>query len=99
MDYWYLETYGRKPRFDLKKFNLDRKGLRVFDFHPIHLALNTPNLKYYERYKHLIRRPKRSQTVQFAGEGINTLFENLVRYIVKNKIRAYQLKEIYRFYK
>jgi len=27
---------------------LQRKGLKVFDFHPIHVFLNTENIKRYE---------------------------------------------------
>lgn len=36
---------------------LDREGLRVFDFHPIHLFLNTDNLNLYGKTRNVHRKP------------------------------------------
>lgn len=30
---------------------LDRRGLKIFDFHPIHIALNTEDMEMYYRYR------------------------------------------------
>lgn len=99
LDYWYLETFGPKAKFDLKNLRCHQPGLKVFDFHPIHLALNTPSLKYYEKHKHLYHQPANIKKARFEGQGIGTLFEKFIKYLVKNKVKTYQLKEIYRQYK
>lgn len=88
LDYWYMERYNH-PKFSLKAIDL-QEGLKIFDFHPIHLALNTPSLSYYENYK----RTKR--IVTYPGKGTRTLFFELIDYLEKNKIPTYTLKEVMR---
>ena len=44
--------------FKLEQFNLKNNGLKVFVFHPIHIFLNTNDLKIYQRAKKNIWRRK-----------------------------------------
>jgi len=44
-------------------------GLRVFDFHPIHVFLNTESLNRYERTRHLHQNPKELIKHRFEGHG------------------------------
>lgn len=44
-------------------------GLKVFDFHPIHVFLNTENLYRYERTRHLHRNPKELLGHRYEGYG------------------------------
>jgi len=100
MDYWYLENFGQETDFTLKSLNLKKPGLKVFDFHPIHLSLNTPNLTYYEKcrqkYPHLHQTPSAIEKECYQGDGIFTLFEKLINYLVEKNIPTYTLKEIYK---
>lgn len=101
LDYWFMEFSGPHPKLKLSSLKLNRPGLKVFDFHPIHLDLNTPNLKYYEKYKHLFSDKLKTQNthpVRYEGNGMSTLFQNLIKYITSNKIKTYKLKEIYQKY-
>jgi hypothetical protein len=44
-------------------------GLKVFDFHPIHVFLNTENLDRYERTRQLHQNPKELIKHRFEGYG------------------------------
>lgn len=45
-------------------------GLRIFDFHPIHVFLNTENLDRYERTRHLHYNP--AELIKHRYEGYGT---------------------------
>ncbi|PYC29552.1 hypothetical protein DMO17_02330 [Aquipseudomonas alcaligenes] len=48
---------------------LGRDGLMVFDFHPIHVYLNTENLQRYERTRSLHCQPGELIQERFSGSG------------------------------
>jgi len=53
-------------------------GLKVFDFHPIHVFLNTESLERYERTRHLHHNPKELIKHRYEGYGTrNRLIELL----------------------
>jgi hypothetical protein len=53
-------------------------GLKVFDFHPIHVFLNTESLDRYERTRHLHHNPKELTKHRYEGYGTrNRLIELL----------------------
>ena len=39
------------PNFDLDEINLNDSGVKVFDFHPSHVYMNTRSLDEYENIK------------------------------------------------
>jgi hypothetical protein len=47
---------------------LSRQGLRVFDFHPIHLFLNTNNLEQYEETRSFHQNP--NELIKYRSESI-----------------------------
>jgi hypothetical protein len=54
------------------------KGLKVFDFHPIHVFLNTESLDRYERTRPLHQKPKELIKHRYEGYGTrNRLIELL----------------------
>lgn len=67
----------------------DESSLFVFDFHPIHLYLNSPNIEFYDRYKHL------KNAIKFDGIGSLTFFNALCDAMKKNNIKAKSLKSIF----
>ena len=57
---------------------LAREGLKVFDFHPIHVYLNTEDLSRYERTRPLHGDPLELVKHRYAGEGTRTALEFLL---------------------
>ena len=54
---------------------LERPGLRVFDFHPVHIALNTEHLNRYKNLKDSQQYPGVVFNAAFAGYGTRNKFE------------------------
>lgn len=55
-----------------------RGGLKVFDFHPIHVFLNTESLARYERTREIHHNPEALSKQRYAGEGTRTVLETLL---------------------
>lgn len=55
-----------------------RKGAKVFNFHPIHVFLNTENLERYERTRAIHRNPQALNKQRYVGEGTRTALETLL---------------------
>jgi len=55
------------------------KGLRVFDFHPIHIFLNTESLDRYERTRPFHNNPKELIKHRYQGYGTRKRFIELTR--------------------
>ena len=55
-----------------------KKGLRVFDFHPIHIFLNTENLKRYELTREFHRNAQILLKYKYEGNGTRTFFLQLL---------------------
>jgi hypothetical protein len=53
-------------------------GLKVFDFHPIHVALNSPNLQCYEDSRPVHNDRARLREFSCSGEGVRTALERLL---------------------
>ncbi len=55
-----------------------RDGLRVFDFHPIHIFLNTENLQRYERTREIHNNPKELIKYRYGGIGVRNKLIDLI---------------------
>lgn len=79
------------PSWYLDNLNMEL----VFNFHPIHLFLNTDNMQRYELakvYNSDYRRLK--EYVNSKNNGIFNFFENLVRYAKENQYEFSWIKEL-----
>ena len=82
MDFWMTKNWkneNHKP-FDQKIIDkcLNNEGLYVFDFHPIHIALNTRNFNDYQRVKERITSNKENPfNLTYSGVGCRDFFERL----------------------
>lgn len=66
-------------RFELAELELQRPGMKVFNFHPVHLYLNSPDMLYYAAHKEAIRDPRHGPTLRLRdAPGVRTLFRELV---------------------
>lgn len=66
--------FKNTPIQDLTK----RSGLKVFDFHPIHVFLNTESLARYERTREIHRDPETLRKHRYAGKGTRATLETLL---------------------
>lgn len=57
---------------------LDRDGLKVFDFHPIHVFLNTENLSRYEDTRAIHNQPEILIKNRFSGYGTRSVLEHIL---------------------
>ncbi len=84
--------------FDLSQLRLDKKGLKIYNFHPIHIFMNTKSNEHYESYKQFYHQLEVLMDSRWKGKGIGTLFVELLQYLNKNRIPTYTCKEIYEEY-
>ena len=62
----------------LDVFNFLDKGLNIFNFHPIHIFLNSEKLQRYENSRHIHHDPKELIKIRFNGYGVRTFFKKLI---------------------
>lgn len=79
--------------------NMNKPGLKIFNFHPIHIYLNTNSMiSYYEKMKRLHPIRKQSPAVlsryREKGEGIGTFFDLFCEYIIRSQSTTYCLHEL-----
>ena len=93
-----LECFQADPlyRLSLSKFNGD--GLKIFNFHPIHILLNTARFKTYEKFKSLnLTTDQCTKDVidkhRWSGNGPRRLFMELVEYLRSGGFFLYELIE------
>ena len=53
--------------------------LKVFNFHPIHIYLNTENLIRYENTRHLHKKPKELIKYRYSGFGVRSFLLELLK--------------------
>jgi len=73
--FWEDDVYcssNEKP--DINEY-ISYIGPKIFDFHPIHIFLNTENLSQYEKYKHF---PSESY-INKNRIGIKNFFQDLIK--------------------
>lgn len=56
---------------------LDTEGVYVFDFHPVHVMLNTPRPDFYFSARDRYRAGEPSQQLRYQGYGVGTFFQEL----------------------
>ncbi len=56
------------------------EGIKVFDFHPIHIFLNTEDMDRYEKTRAWHRSPQVLQAHRYAGDGTRTRFLEYLRH-------------------
>ncbi|QEG38652.1 polysaccharide deacetylase WbmS family protein [Roseimaritima ulvae] len=68
--------------WDLPRMDSDSKSLYVFDFHPVHVYLNTESLDRYERARKYYHQPEelKSCAAPETIPGTRTLLKQLVKY-------------------
>jgi hypothetical protein len=82
MDMFAMEYEGG----DFNKFpgadEMCAPGLKVLDFHPVHLALNTPSFEYYLANKQWYKDLGQLLNHQYRGYGVRSYFEQVQKWIL-----------------
>ena len=68
--------------WDVKTY-LKYNGLKVFNFHPIHIFLNTHDLHKYEKSKYLFDQTKDIDKFVYKGYGIRNFLIDLIEEVLK----------------
>jgi hypothetical protein len=74
-----------KMNSNLNLFNKIDNGLNIFNFHPIHIFLNSKNLERYNKNRDIIHNPKKLIRHRFKRYGIRNFLQDLLE---KNKLNA-----------
>jgi len=69
---------------------LESPGLKVFNFHPVHVYFNTPDHAYYSGLKN------GSEKRPFKGRGIQAFLVELLQWMEKEGLRFYTLPELFK---
>ena len=94
--YWEDDThFTNQTPFELSKLELHKEGLKIYNFHPIHIFMNTESQEHYADYKAFYLQPDTLRKYRNMGGGTRTLFIALLKYISDNAIQTYTCKEIY----
>lgn len=71
------------PRWSLQELAVERRGLQIFNFHPVHAYLNQPRPDAYRALKGFngglkAMTPKRADALRRTGEGPGAMLEAIV---------------------
>ena len=93
-----IEMYNPVPEWSLAKLTRSIVGLRIFDFHPIHLYLNSADMTAYERLKQRISvlldtKPDTALDLVNHNIGARNVFEEIVNELAVRG-QSYRIKDI-----
>lgn len=80
--------------WDDASIGLTAQGLKIFDFHPIHVFLNTEDLSRYARAKAAGFTLSACRDLINPGPGAGRLLETLLRRIQNDGLHTYRLSEL-----
>ena len=101
MDTFFLDTHSKDSR-KIENICLDRPGLKIFDFHPIHLYLNTETVAQYNKMKtecKLSPNTKKDVLDRYINkerDGTKDILSKLLLYIDDNKLKTFKMNEVER---
>jgi len=72
---------------------IESPGLFIFDFHPIHIMLNTPDAEYYLARRDKFRAGEPIQDLRFSGYGTASYFNELCADIQNAGLQSLGMEE------
>jgi len=92
--YWSDDRLEVYSWFDLRNLRLDDPGLKVLNFHPIHVFMNTASEEHYLGYKQHYQDPDALRPFIHQGSGVGSLFDAVLRYVHEKNLPTYTMTEI-----
>jgi hypothetical protein len=86
--------YSKK--FDDLDVDLASPGLKIFNFHPVHVFLNTTDGNHYEQAKQFYQHPAELRKFRNSGskKGVYDALSTLINEITSQGLTTYKLSEI-----
>ncbi len=84
----------RERPFDVESLGLARPGLKVFNFHPIHVFMNTTSDAHYGSYRAHYQDPEALREHIADGAGVGSLFAALVAELSRQGRAPVLMREI-----
>lgn len=81
----YFDLVALATGFDVAALRLDSPGLKVFDFHPNLVFLNSPDEAHYVSTKGFYHDPERLLAARHPGKGVRTLLLDILDGVVKSR--------------
>lgn len=99
--YWMDDIWFREDGADTSIPELlAGDGLKVFDFHPPHIAFNTPSETFYlENKDRFWADDPNLHEQRYDGFGVRTIFQDLLKYIDDNGLETWTLSDVYTKFK
>lgn len=89
-------------RFDLLKKYIDTPGLKLINFHPAHMAFNTPAFSYTRNIKDSHTREQwnklskeQIKKLEYKKDGIRTIIQKVIEHIQKRNYPLLSIHEVY----
>jgi len=97
-DIIYADRIGCSD-FSRLKQNLFTGGLKIFNFHPIHVCINTPNIKHYVANKEEIYAQRKWKQFVYDGDGLQKVLFSLIDFIKDSGFKMFYLDDLYHQFK
>jgi len=95
MDCFHLElAENRSDCFSTDWIDWDDTGLKIFDFHPVHILLNSHSVAHYEEAKQDYHNPERLARRARDGAGVRSLLHDILEQISIRRLPTYTMREI-----
>lgn len=92
--YWSDDRLEVYSWFDVEALRLDEPGLKVLNFHPIHVFMNTSSEGHYLSWKQHYQDPDALRAHIGEGAGVGSLFHAVLARIRERNLRTYTMAEI-----
>lgn len=94
-----VEAFSPECSWDFSEAKYHVPGLKVFDFHPVHLYLNSDSMTMYDKLKQLgpLDALDAEATVSYINRGhagVGGLFDELLEHIVTVRKKSFTISEI-----
>jgi hypothetical protein len=98
LDFWMVPNWPELAHIPFKRNIIEEamtdEALYVFDFHPLHIVLNTRNCNDYNTVKKEIIKGETSPfELRFEGRGVGVLFTELCSEMITRNQRSYTCSE------
>lgn len=83
-------------RLDVLRGALMTPGLKIFDMHPLRVALNSPDEQHYDRARHLYSSPDADRgDLLHQGDGTASFLSEVYAFVRQHGLKVVRLVEIY----
>lgn len=92
--FWSDDKFLEKERNQPNDFHLDINGLKVYNFHPIHIFMNSPSYSFYELNKVHYHDHQTLIKNRYKGYGMLNYFTDLLVKISKGKLNTVLISDL-----